>query len=130
MTYALTGLGVLLLCMFSGFAYADERLMLACDGTSVFDSTMRGSQQIVSHNRYSLIIDLDAKTVLFTGRTFPITKVTDTSIEFRGKADDFDMSGRIDRVSGSASVSSFGEVHGIITNMDFELTCKPGKPLF
>ena len=42
-----------LMLLMPGFAYADERLMLACEGTSVFDSTLPGTQRDVSRAQES-----------------------------------------------------------------------------
>jgi len=79
----------------------------------------------------SLVIDLDRGIVTGGIGDFSITKVKETQIEFKDKAnsenDQVGMQGRMDRITGFISVT-ISDGYERLTMYD--LICKPANPLF
>ena len=108
---------VLATALLIGPAYAADKIALVCSGTQTLED--RVSHRITGQ---TLTMDLESKTVTgFLGH-LAVIGVSQTYISLRGRGKDSDLVGFIRRNSGGAILAS--------PKHDYELNCKPAKPLF
>ena len=108
---------VLAIALLTGPAYAADKIVLLCSGTQTLED--RVPRRITGQ---TLTMDLQHKTVTGFLGDLAIIGVSQTYISLRGRGDDSDLVGFIRRNSGGAILAS--------PKRDYELTCKPAKPLF
>src|SRR5262245_2514383 len=121
---AIFALGLTVLTL--GVCCSADKITLACSGTMRVE---RGDQSSSGTPiGASLAVDLDGglvtTTIGTTPLTFTLTELTENVVVFGGESDRGAGLGRIDRVSGTTSLSEGAP------DQVFELTCKPAKPLF
>jgi len=98
-------------------AYAADKLALSCVATDHFRPNDPAGHM-------SLIVDLGQRTVSTVHGVFPISKVTDNLVWFDDRSNSIGgWSGNIDSISGVGRIWHGG-------GTQYELTCKPAKPLF
>jgi hypothetical protein len=84
---------------------ADTTVTLACKGTQTSGGGARTSSEVIN---IGIIVDFQKKTVVGLEPTVPLTIVglTETEISFHGSETDWQMSGTLDRVTGSLVATS------------------------
>ena len=108
---------VLAIALLTGPAYAADKIVLLCSGTQTLED--RVPRRITGQ---TLTMDLQHKTVTGFLGDLAIIGVSQTYISLRGRGEDSNLVGFIRRNSGGAILAS--------PKRDYELTCKPAKPLF
>jgi hypothetical protein len=109
-----------------GLAFAADKIILSCTQGTFWSKTTNFEAKAIPAQ--SLVIDFDRKTVTGSFGDFSITSITDTHVLFSDQGEP-PHRGQLDRVSGSASISSLS-VAARETSFSYELSCKPAKPLF
>jgi hypothetical protein len=109
---------------------ADTVQTLACKGKETSKTSGGGGARTSSEViNIGIIVDLQKKTVVGLEPTVPLTidSVTETTISFSGAQGDWNMSGILDRVTGSLIASS-GRSNG--PTISHDLQCKPTQRMF
>lgn len=102
---------------------AADKIALVCSGTVNYPT---GTKRPVLNR--SVLIDLDQHTLSGIEGNFSITKVTERNVSFTGPtAIGGEAWGGMDRLSGSLNIWSFINGRPLY---DYELVCKPARPLF
>ena len=107
---------------------ADTMLTLACEGieTSQWGSGPKSSEKV----NIGIIVDFQKKTVVGLEPTVPLTidGLTETEVSFHGSETDWQMSGTLDRVTGSLVATSVRSNPNV--KLSFDLQCRPTQRMF
>ena len=106
---------------------ADATVTLACKGTQTSGGGARTSSEVIN---IGIIVDFQKKTVVGLEPTVPLTIVglTETEISFHGSETDWQMSGTLDRVTGSLVATSVRSNPNV--KLSFDLQCRPTQRMF
>jgi hypothetical protein len=106
-----------------------EPLIMACSGESK-DPAIDESTHVAN---LGIIIDLAKGTVTGFAVAAHIKKVDANFVSFEGKERQWHIIGDIDRITGATSVTAIwsnSQVPDVHSFLQFELLCKPTKPMF
>jgi hypothetical protein len=108
---------------------ADTTLTLACKGKETSQVGARKSSEVTVIN-IGIIVDLQNKTVVGLEPTVPLTivDVTETTISFAEVQGEWQMSGTLDRVTGSLVATSDRSYPSVA--FSYDLQCTPAQRMF
>lgn len=106
---------------------ADTTVTLACKGKQSSGDGARMSSEVIN---IGIIVDLQNKTIVGLEPTVPLTIVgfTETEISFHGSETNWQMSGTLDRVTGSLVATSVRSNPNV--KLSFDLQCRPTQRMF